>query len=162
VKRIVVAVVVVVLVALFVRAFSDKPDSAAEISPGSPELFESTIDAYRGKPVVVNFWATWCGPCETEMPHIVAAAKRYEGRVEFLGVDVQDDPEAASEFAEQYDIPFKSLEDPQREIVRAQRLLGLPGTQFYDADGELAFVKQGEIKNDELLEKIEEVLRASR
>ena len=161
-KRIAVAVAFLVLVGLFVRALSDKPDGPADITPGSAAVFERTVDEYRGKPVVVNFWATWCGPCKTEMPHIVAAAKRYEGRVHFLGVDVQDDPQAAAEFAEEYDIPFRSLEDPQREIVRAQRLLGLPGTQFYDANGELAFVKQGEIKNDELIEKIEETLRASR
>lgn len=132
--------------------------SAGNITPGTPELFRSTIGSFEGGPAVVNFWATWCEPCKVEMPHIVEAAEHYAGRVSFLGVDVQDDLQAAAAFADEYGMTFESLFDPDRDIVRSQKLLGLPATQFYDASGELAFVKQGEISRDELFEKIEELL----
>jgi thiol-disulfide isomerase/thioredoxin len=129
-----------------------------KLEDGTPDRFDETMRTLRGKPVVVNFWATWCGPCKTEMPRLVAAAKTYEGRVHFLGVDVQDDAATAAEFIREYDIPFRSLSDPDGKIRRAQRLVGLPETQFYSADGDLAFLNRGEIRENELKEKIEELL----
>ncbi len=112
-------------------------------------------------PVVVNYWATWCDPCREEMPFIVDAAKDFDGEVAFLGVNVQDNAEAADAFAKEYEMPFSSIADPEKDIANSQRLAGLPATQFYDADGELAFVKQGPIEEDELLDKIDDVLAAS-
>lgn len=126
---------------------------------GSVERFEETLETMRGKPVVVNYWATWCAPCKEEMPRLVAAARTYRGKVRFLGVDVQDDRAAARRFADTYKMPFTSLADPQRAIVRDQKILGLPVTQFFRADGELAFVHSGEIEAAELEEKIEELIR---
>jgi cytochrome c biogenesis protein CcmG, thiol:disulfide interchange protein DsbE len=116
------------------------------------------LRASRGKPVVVNFWATWCDPCKKEMPRLVSAHEKYEGRVAFLGIDVQDDPDAAVDFARRYRIPFRSLADRAGDIRRKEKILGLPVTQFYDEDGDLAFVHNGEIRSDELEEKIEELL----
>ncbi len=120
------------------------------------------MESLRGKPVVVNFWATWCGPCKEEMPRLVAAAETYAGRVHFLGVDVQDDSASAADFIRRYDIPFRSLSDPDGKIRHAQRLVGLPETQFYSADGELVFLNRGEIQEEELIEKIEDLLAAER
>lgn len=114
----------------------------------------------RGKPVVVNWWATWCKPCKDEMPRIVAAAERYEGRVNFLGVNVEDDVELAAEFAKANDMTFRSVADPDGSIRRANSILGLPVTQFYTSDGDLAFNHQGEIKDDDLEDKIEDTLAA--
>ena len=119
---------------------------------------KSTLESLKGKPVVVNYWATWCGPCKEEMPRIVAAAKKYAGRVHFLGVDVQDDVKSAAGFIRRYDMPFRSLSDPDGEIRNAEKVLGLPVTQFYSADGELVFLKHGEIGAKELTEKIEGVI----
>ena len=116
----------------------------------------------EGKPAVVNYWATWCAPCKEEMPRIVDAAKRYEGRVTFLGVNVEDDTALASEFEDEYEVPFESVRDTDGTIRDDQGILGLPVTQFYDASGELAFVHQGEIDEDDLNGRIEEVLRLSR
>ena len=134
--------------------------STDKLEDGTPDRFDEAVRALRGKPVVVNFWATWCGPCEKEMPRLVRAANTYAGRVHFLGVDVQDSAASAAEFIRRYDIPFRSLSDPDGEIRTAQRLVGLPETQFYGADGELAFLNRGEITEDELIDKIEELLAA--
>jgi cytochrome c biogenesis protein CcmG, thiol:disulfide interchange protein DsbE len=130
-----------------------------KIAAGSPSKLASTLRSMRGRPVVVNYWATWCEPCKVEMPRLVDAYKEHSDRVGFLGVNVEDDVEAAQEFVRRYAIPFRSVADPNGKIRRDEKVLGLPVTQFYASDGELAYVHQGEIKADELEEKIEDVLR---
>ena len=113
----------------------------------------------KGRPVVVNFWATWCEPCKAEMPRLVDASEEYSDRVGFLGVNVEDDIDAAEQFVRDFEIPFRSVADPNGEIRRDEKVLGLPVTQFYGADGDLAYVHQGEIKADELEKRIEDALR---
>jgi thiol-disulfide isomerase/thioredoxin len=122
----------------------------------------AAIRSMRPKPVVVNYWATWCDPCKKEMPRIVAAAARYRRWVGFIGVNVEDDRDAAQRFADRYHIPFLSYATSKAEVARSQRILGLPVTQFYRADGELAFDHQGEIKTRELNEKIEELIHVGK
>jgi cytochrome c biogenesis protein CcmG, thiol:disulfide interchange protein DsbE len=139
------------------------PEAEPELAPGSIVAgtsldLDRALRELRGRPVVVNFWATWCVPCKTEMPRLVEAAGRYGEEVTFLGVNVQDDPIAAERFAQEYRIPFASIADPDRRIMESQQLLGLPVTQFYRADGELAFLHNGEIDMDELVTKIEDLI----
>jgi thiol-disulfide isomerase/thioredoxin len=131
------------------------------IDPGSPETLESKLRAFRGKPAVVNFWATWCEPCKNEMPRIVAAARKYKGRVHFLGVDVEDDTQAAARFAKRYNMPFRSIADTNGAIRRDASVVGLPETQFYSADGDLSFAHKGEIEAQELEDKIDDIIAAS-
>lgn len=138
------------------------PPRTSALTLGTPSKLDETLASLRGKPTVVNYWATWCGPCKNEMPRIVDAAKRFEGRVNFLGVDVEDDSASAIDFIRRYEVPFRSLADPDGKIRRAQRLVGLPETHFYTADGELAFAHKGEIEAEELEQKISDVLAASR
>jgi cytochrome c biogenesis protein CcmG, thiol:disulfide interchange protein DsbE len=146
---------------LLVLAACSSP-SDGNIDDGSPMVLDGTLETMRGKPVVVNFWATWCDPCREEMPYIVDAANEFSDEVHFLGVNVQDNAAAAAKFAKDYDMSFRSISDPNREIANDSKLLGLPATMFYDADGELSFLKQGPIKEKELLDKIEDLIRASR
>ena len=127
--------------------------------PVDPNPAPGDLVIPEGKPAVVNYWATWCIPCKEEMPRVVAAAKKYGDRVNFLGVNVEDSADLAAEFEESYDIPFESVRDADGKIRDEQGILGLPVTQFYDASGELAFVHQGEIKTEDLEERIEEVLK---
>src|SRR5687768_6882896 len=93
--------------------------------------YDGTVRSFRGTPLVVNFWASWCEPCQREMPLLVAAAKRMEGRVAFLGVDVDDTDEAARDFLGTYAVPYPSITDPDREAMRSQKILGVPATLFY-------------------------------
>lgn len=153
--------VVVMLVGLALVSACARRDSDAtgDLDGGTPAKLAAALREFRGKPVVVNYWATWCGPCKEEMPRIVAAANRYEGKVHFLGVNVEDDPSAAAAFIKEYKMNFRNLSDPKGEIRRKGSILGLPVTQFFDKDGELKFSHQGEIKKADLEKRIEETLR---
>ena len=131
------------------------PGTVVEVTPDT----YSAIVAASDRPLVVNFWATWCGPCVEELPRLVEAAHAYADEVAFLGVDVEDDARAAEEFLTRFEVPYPSVGDPKGDIKRAERIVGLPTTQFYRADGELAFVHSGEIEADELTERIDELIR---
>lgn len=131
-------------------------------------LFDTTPDAFDrlvrsgDQPTVVNVWASWCIPCRSEMPLIRDAAARYAGRVRFLGLNTQDVREDALSFAREFRITFPSARDPVGAVARRLRVLGLPTTFFYRANGELAFVQNGEIRADGLESKIQELLRTDR
>ena len=115
-----------------------------ELLPGGVEAYDKRTGALRGYPAVVNVWASWCGPCRFEFPHFQEAAARYGKRVAFLGVDTQDDDDAAATFLREEPVPYPSYTDPDEEIVESiGATLGLPDTAFYDRDGELAYLKQG-------------------
>ena len=129
---------------------------------GSVDVLKKTLMSMRGKPVVVNYWATWCIPCRAEMSRIVAAAARYGSSVHFLGIDVEDDTTAADDFAHQRGVQYPLLADPHGGIRSAQRIVGLPVTQFYRADGELAFVNNGEIQDADLKKRIDDLLIVGR
>lgn len=156
-----------VLLAIVVFASSCRGEAPPPASGGgsgtivesSAEKLTAAIRRLRPDPVVANYWATWCDPCKKEMPRVVAAASRYKGRVAFVGVNVEDDLASARSFARQYGVTFRSYAVSRAEVQRTQDILGLPVTQFYGADGELAFVHQGEITADDLENRIQELLR---
>jgi cytochrome c biogenesis protein CcmG/thiol:disulfide interchange protein DsbE len=128
------------------------------VAQGSVSFLKSTLRDMRGKPVVVNYWATWCVPCRAEMPRIAAAASQYASSVRFLGVDVEDDTKSAEDYARQRGVHYPMLSDAHGAIRRDQRIVGLPVTQFYSADGALAFVNNGEIQTADLTKRIGDLL----
>jgi hypothetical protein len=92
------------------------------------------------------------------MPRIAAIARAYAATVHFLGVDVEDDTASAETFARERNVGYAMLSDPRGEIRRDQKILGLPVTQFYRADGALAFVNNGEIDSTGLTKRIGDLL----
>ena len=117
---------------------------AGHLLPGGRDAYEERIAALRGYPVVVNVWASWCGPCRFEFPHFQSAAAKYGKRVAFLAVDSQDSDDAASTFLREAPVPYPSYTDPGEEIADSiGASLGLPDTAFYDRRGELVGLKQG-------------------
>lgn len=112
----------------------------------------------RGHPVVMNFWASWCGPCKDEAPRLVAAAKAHTGEVVFLGLDVQDFKQDALRFLERYGINYPSVSDGGDGTYDAYGLTGLPETYFLDRHGRVVLHSIGEISAEEL----EEGIRAAR
>lgn len=119
-------------------------EESNELLPGGTDAFEERIEALRGYPVVVNVWASWCGPCRFEFPTLQRLSARYGKRVAFLGVDSQDSDDAAKTFLEEAPVPYPSYSDGDEAIAAAIGAgRGLPNTAFYDRRGELCFLKQG-------------------
>jgi cytochrome c biogenesis protein CcmG, thiol:disulfide interchange protein DsbE len=117
---------------------------ANELLPGGRNAYEDRIAALRGYSMVVNVWASWCGPCRFEFPHFQRAAAHYGKRVAFLGIDKQDSDDAAATFLAQAPVPYPSYTDPDEEIADSiGASFGLPDTAFYDRRGELVYLKQG-------------------
>jgi cytochrome c biogenesis protein CcmG, thiol:disulfide interchange protein DsbE len=116
-----------------------------ELLPGGVEAFRERLGELRGHPVVVNKWASWCGPCRAEFPDFQRASVEYGKRVAFLGVDGNDNREDAEEFLEEFPISYPSYEDPDGRIAQVmQASIAFPSTAFYDRTGKLTYVKQGQ------------------
>ena len=140
---------------------SDDAAPSAAFLPGGRDAFEARIENERGKPVVVNKWASWCGPCRLEFPFFRSQAEKRKGDVVFLGVNSNDNRRDAEEFLKEEPVPFKHFEDPKLEIAAAfNAVQAFPSTAFYDSRGKLEFVHQGGYsKEDDLAEDIERYAR---
>ncbi len=97
---------------------------------------EVALGGLRGQVVLVNFWATWCKPCEDEMPAMETLYQelRDEG-LELLAVSVDDDPGVVEEFAERLGISFPLLLDPDKEVAQAYQTFRFPETFLVDGEG---------------------------
>jgi cytochrome c biogenesis protein CcmG/thiol:disulfide interchange protein DsbE len=108
---------------------------------------DGTLDLaeLRGRPVVLNFWASWCEPCKAEAPRLQAAAERYPELV-VLGINAQDFEGDARRFVERYGIEYPNVHDGAGGILKDFGTTGFPETWFVDRDGNLAFRRiEGEI-----------------
>ncbi|MGH3442830.1 MAG: TlpA family protein disulfide reductase, partial [Nitriliruptorales bacterium] len=101
-----------------------------------PDEFAAVVAASEGRPIVVNFWASWCPPCRAEAPALARSARALGDRVVFLGVNVNDDPRGAAGFVERYDLPFPSVRDAGLSAHLGMR--GLPTTVVLRSDGTVA------------------------
>ncbi|HEU5063084.1 MAG TPA: TlpA disulfide reductase family protein [Solirubrobacterales bacterium] len=119
-------------------------EQANELLPGGTDAYEKRIAELRGYPIVVNVWASWCGPCREEFPVLQKLSARYGKEVAFLGLNSEDSEDAAATFLREEPVPYPSYSDPDSDVkdsIGASR--GLPDTAFYDETGELVFLKQG-------------------
>jgi cytochrome c biogenesis protein CcmG, thiol:disulfide interchange protein DsbE len=118
---------------------------ANQLLDGGPAAFRAHLTELRGHPVVVNQWASWCGPCRLEFPFFRDQARKLERKVAFLGVNSRDSRDEAAAFLEEMPVPFPHYFDPDASIARVFRGgRSWPTTAFYDASGELAFTYQGQ------------------
>ena len=108
------------------------PSFEAELLVGEGEFASEDLE---GKPAVINFWASWCAPCEDEAPLLRDAAARYGDRITFLGVDILDARSDALEFIDEHGLDYVHVRDTDRSIYDAFGLTGQPETFFVDEDG---------------------------
>lgn len=116
--------------------------------------FEGMLVGVRGTPVVVNIWASWCGPCRVEMPLLQRAAKRYEGAVVFVGVNSRDDQGPAEDFLRRYKITYPNVFDGSGAIRRRLELRGFPTTYVFDRTGALQSSLVGGISEQTLAAQV--------
>lgn len=121
------------------------------------------LEDFVGKtPLVVSFWASWCPPCRREAPLLEAAWQRYRGRVQFVGVNFQDQEAEALKFIEEFSQSFPSGADPRGEAGVAFEVVGMPTTYFVNLDGTIQAQKVGELRADELETYLKDLLSPKR
>jgi thiol-disulfide isomerase/thioredoxin len=117
---------------------------ANQLLPGGLDAYQRRIEALAGYPIVVNVWASWCGPCRFEFPTLQKLSAAYGKQVAFLGVDNQDSGAGAETFLAEAPLSYPSYTDPDKGIAEEiGATLGLPDTAFYDRQGKLVYLKQG-------------------
>jgi cytochrome c biogenesis protein CcmG/thiol:disulfide interchange protein DsbE len=114
----------------------------------------------RGRPVVLNFWASWCDPCKDEAPLLEAAWRRYkEQGLMMVGVDYLDQEPAARAYLQEFQITYPNGPDLGSRIARRYFIRGVPETFFIDPDGQIKSFKEGPFTTMEELEaRIREIM----
>jgi cytochrome c biogenesis protein CcmG/thiol:disulfide interchange protein DsbE len=135
------------------------PSSPTALPRLGPAAFQALLTELRGKPVVVNVWASWCGPCRQEGPELASVSKAHEGDVQFVGVDIQDQVGPARTFIQQYGWTYPSVFDDTGAIRDSLGLIGQPDTLVFDANGQRSFVWSGAVTRQVLERAISAALR---
>lgn len=151
-----------------------KPPQKSLCDEAAPEWDLALFDEYRGgltgqsvklsdlrgKGVVLNFWASWCQPCEEEAATLEAAWRRYKDQgVVFVGVDYLDQDPAAKRYLEKYNITFANGPDLASRISKRYTIRGVPETFFIDPQGKIVGCRKiGPLTTEELNQRISEIL----
>lgn len=113
------------------------------------------LKRWQGQPLIVNFWARWCGPCRKEIPELIELRQSHRGKgLEVLGIALEDKPESVRDFAKAYDMDYPILLAANQGFPLMKALgnskLGLPFTVAIDRRGQVVMVKMGVIGGAEL------------
>ena len=110
-------------------------------SLGGPNL---RLQEQRGRVVMINFWASWCGPCRVEMPHLARLYEKYRGSgFTVLAVNIDESPQKAASLATQLGMRFPVLLDTDKKVSRLYDLSTMPSTVLVDRDGRVRYVHRG-------------------
>lgn len=133
------------------------PADILATSDAAPEaqLVSGSLADYAGRPLVINFWASWCAPCVTEMPEFERVYQSYQDRVAFLGINVQDEPADALDLAVVTGVTYPLALDPQADIQLGLRIISTPATLFISPSGEVLDTWQGILDEAELSSRIQ-------
>ena len=118
-----------------------------------------SLESLRGRPVVVNFWSTWCVPCHAEHEVLTRSASTFGNSVQFLGVVYQDTEEKISQFLRQNGSAYPSVMDESGKTAIAYGVYGVPETFFIRSDGSIAEKFEGPLDSESLNEKLRMVMQ---
>ncbi len=145
--------------------------SATAVAPATaaPDFTLRTMDGrnlrlqeMRGQVVLVNFWATWCGPCRQEMPHLNKLYDKYRASgFVLLGVNVDEDPRMAAGIAQKLGVKFPVLLDTDKRVSKLYALETMPSTVLIDRDGRIQYLHRGYVTGyeDTYEKQIRELLK---
>lgn len=132
------------------------PEFTAERLNGGGSL---SLNELRGRPVLLNFWASWCVPCEDEGPMLRAGFERYGNQVHFVGVDIRDARGDAQEFVRRHKLDYEHVRDERLQIYDDYGLTGQPETFLIDSDGRIVQHISGPLlSEDDLFVLLEELV----
>jgi cytochrome c biogenesis protein CcmG/thiol:disulfide interchange protein DsbE len=125
---------------------------ANQILDGGTDAFEARLAELKGTPVVVNKWASWCGPCRLEFPYFQSQAEKRGTEIAFLGDFGNDSKDTGETFLSELPLPYPSYDDPDQKIADLLKApQNFPATAFYDRSGELVFTHQGQYRDEQEL-----------
>jgi peroxiredoxin len=121
-----------------------------------------SLAQYKGQVVMINFWASWCGPCRQEMPLLESIYSKYRQMgFTLLGVNVEPDSQAANEWLKQTPVSFPILYDKDSKVSKLYDVAGMPSTVLIDRSGKLRMLHRGYKSGDEneYLDSIRSLIR---
>ena len=144
----------------------DRSDGGGEVGQHAPEFTLEDLDGQqvrladlRGQVVLLNFWATWCGPCRTEMPEIESIYRAYRERgFTVLAVDLQEDATEVRPYLRELGLTFPGLLDRDGAVSRAYRTRALPSSFLIDRQGTVRYLKIGPLTAEQLEEQVTKLL----
>jgi cytochrome c biogenesis protein CcmG/thiol:disulfide interchange protein DsbE len=119
-----------------------------------------SLEQFRGRPVVINFWASWCGPCKMEHPVLEWGAQQFGSQAQFLGIIFEDTEVNAQGFLQEMGLSFPQLVDPRSRISVDYGVSGVPETYFITSEGIILGKHVGPIDPDTLKQRISELTKA--
>lgn len=132
------------------------PDFSARRLDGDGVL---TLGDLRGKPVVLNFWASWCEPCVDEAPMLRRAFREFGDQVAFVGIDIRDDRGDAQKFVSNYRLDYPHVRDEDLTIYEDYGLTGQPETFFIDSDGKIVEHVNGPLFEEDLFTLLDDLVQ---
>lgn len=134
------------------RAVDQLPDiEFSRLGSGEPDR----LGAYRGRPLVINFWASWCTPCLAELPRFEQAYQAHQEQVTFLGLNLQDSPASAAQVVTDTGLSYPLGIDPDGRLFQALGGFAMPTTLFVAADGAVLERHTGELSAEQLVDKLQ-------
>ena len=123
------------------------------------DLVDRDGDSGAGRPVILNFWASWCGPCRIETPHFQSASLKHNGRVAILGVNQGESAGIITDFGTSFGLTYPLLVDPENRVNDLYSIINLPTTVFIDRQGIVREVFVGVMNQAVLEERINRLLQ---
>ena len=139
------------------RTSSGRAAAAFEVSDLRDASDTVALRSYRGRPVVLNFWASWCVPCRKEMPAFQSVYRKVASDVAFVGMNHQDNREAALALVRKTGVRYPSGFDPDGRVAKEYGLYGMPTTVFISRDGRIVAKQTGEMTEAQLVATLDEL-----
>ena len=160
----VVLAICIAVIGVFYKGFGGNPHAVPFLLRGKPAPTFTlrrldndapfSLQQYKGKPVVINFWASWCGPCKYEHPVLEWAVREYGDRAQFVGIIFEDEENAARDFLTRNGSPMPQLIDPNSRVSVDYGVSGVPETYFINSEGVIVDKYVGPIPPDKMQEHL--------